>query len=80
MSEMKRVKIEYNGGAAYTAKVTDAETGADIPNVYRVDFSLDANADATDVKLYSYTPAVQVTANASIHKVCPHCGQEVNNG
>jgi len=30
MSELHRVKIEYNGGDARTAKVTDADTGKDI--------------------------------------------------
>ena len=80
MSEVNHVKIEYNGGHAYTAKVTDANTGEAIPGVYRVDFSLDAGkGEAPSVKLYSYLPVVSVTADASMHTVCPHCGQEVSN-
>ena len=83
MSEVKHVKIEYNGGHAYTAKVTDANTGEAIPGVYRVEFSLDAGKDeAPSVNLYSYLPVVAgttVTTDASMHTICPHCGQKVND-
>lgn len=80
MSELRHVKIEYNGGHAYTATVTDASTGELIPGVYRVELSLDAGKDeAPTVKLYSYLPVVAVTADASMHTVCPHCGQEVSD-
>lgn len=79
-AKLQRVKIEYDGGSVYNTKVTDADTGETIPNVYRVDFTLDASAkDVPTVVLHTYLPAISVTAAASIHEVCPCCGREVNN-
>jgi hypothetical protein len=80
VSELKRVKIDYNGGPAWGAKVTDAETGELIPNAYRVEFVLDANSGETpQVKIYAFAPIADVIGDASIHKICPHCGQEVSD-
>jgi hypothetical protein len=80
MSELRKVKIEYDGGAPYGAKVTDADTGETIPSVYRVDFTLDASDKGVPVvTLYSYMPIINVIAHASIHEVCPYCNQEVSN-
>lgn len=73
-----RIRIEYDGKSpAYMARVTDAETGADIQHVKSVDLRLDA-ADGGLVptaRLEIYLPIVDIEVTAEVTMICPCCGQ-----
>ena len=74
---MKRVHITNEGQAAWLTKITDAETGEDIPNVQRVDLSFDCRAKEAPIAIiYSMLPKVDVVVNAQVRHVCPYCGRE----
>jgi hypothetical protein len=80
MSEEKktqRVKIEYDGGPAYMARVTDADTGELIPGVFQADIHINV-AKSPYAVLHSHMPVTNVTIDdLEIHTHCPLCGQEV---
>jgi hypothetical protein len=66
-SSMRKIKITHDGkGRACDGLITDAETGALIHNVSRVDITLDANEAAARAVLHIDNVALDFTANAEI--------------
>lgn len=76
-----RIRIEHDGKSpAYMARISDAETGAEIQYVKSVELRLDA-ADSgliPTAHLEIYMPIVELEAAAEVTMVCPCCGQFVD--
>lgn len=69
----RKVRIQSDGTAAGTT-VTDAETGALIPDILEVRFNVKAGAPAT-VELVIAAPRVDLGAEAWFEVGCPACGR-----
>ena len=76
MADTIKIRIQYDGGPAHAAKITDAETGAQIEGAFRV--VLDANNGLPSATLYTYQPIVDVTTNATVLALCPNCQKLLN--
>lgn len=76
MADRRRIKISYDGGAVYGAKIVDTETGQDIPNVTKVTFNLDMKEKLPLAVIWTALPVVDVVVDAEVHTHCPLCGQE----
>ena len=75
----RRVRIVNDGGPGYATKITDAETGQHIDNVFHIRL---VDIDVKDVPraiLWTYTPVVDVVAYADIVDCCKYCGQQKPN-
>jgi hypothetical protein len=74
------VKIEYEGGSGYTAKVTDLRTGEMIQNVTRAVITIDADATHPVAHLTVYPAAFNLQMMAVIDEVVadPTEGAEAN--
>lgn len=70
---MKYVKIQYHGGDGRHVYVTDAATGREIPRVFRVEMTLDAEDDVPVARLYTYAPLIDVELPATFVQVCSCC-------
>lgn len=71
-----RVRIQHDGGMAYNAHVTDAETGKEISHVKAVELRLDASEKQPAIAhLEVYMPVIDVTVDAEVTTLCPYCGR-----
>jgi hypothetical protein len=76
-----KVRIQNDGQAAYFTKITNAETGEDIPMVQRVKLVYDARDRASHPPRAILTvayPLVDIIVDAEIKHVCPYCGHPVD--
>ncbi len=71
---MKRVRIASEDTVGYKARVTDADTGESIDNVFRVEIDFNANQLIT-AKLTCYSTVLDLIADAEIQHICPCCGK-----
>lgn len=74
---MARIRIESDGSYGCNAKVTNMETGELIPHMKEVIVSIKAGTQRPTATLAINVPVVDVVAEADIHTICPHCGQEI---
>lgn len=65
------VKISCPSGDYVGAEVTDGE-GKGIAGAYRAEITLQVG-ERTKATIYCHSPSVDVLADATIVKVCPHC-------
>lgn len=73
LSKQKRVRIVYEGdNAPFSTKITDAETGEEMPGIFKAVVLFDASAVPQAI-LSMYAPVVDVTLDASIVHHCPYC-------
>lgn len=71
----KRVRIVNDGQPSYMTKITDAETGKDIPNVIAIAIDLDVKNPVVEAVVTTVMPTVDIIADATIEQVCPCCGR-----
>lgn len=71
----KRVRIVNDGQAAYMTKITNAETGEDIPHVLDININIAANKPMPSAVIITAMPIVDVIVDAVIRQVCPCCGR-----
>ena len=72
-----RVRIEHDGNSpSYNAKITDAETGAEIQHVKSAELRLDADRGGLIPRVYLevYAPLIDIIADAEVKHICPCCG------
>lgn len=69
----RRVRVQNDGYAGYTTRVTDVDTGQDIGNVYHVKVvDIDVH-DTPRVLMWAHNPIVDVVGVAETINVCPLC-------
>ena len=71
-----KVRIQNDGKPGYFTRVTDAETGEEL-HINLVHLEIDVKSRipyAQFVSLFS-APAMDIVADASITRICRHCGQ-----
>ena len=72
---MKRVKIVNPGGPAHLTEVTDAETGAKVENVARIDLSIVPVKEPIKAVITVNDPVIDLVADAKFKRICPCCGR-----
>jgi len=70
---LRRVRIQNDGGPGYNTKITDADTGQPIDNVYHVKVVDIGVRDNPRVLLWAHNPVVDITGVAETTNVCPLC-------
>lgn len=73
---MKRVRIYNDSGKGYLTKVTNLETGEDIPNVTGISLSIEPRREIR-ATIETALPVVDVVAMADLSTKCPLCHQHV---
>lgn len=76
----RKIKIEYAGGPARNANITDAETGETIEGIQRCYLTLDA-LDYPRAELYVSEPALSIKMEADVYgQSCRWevCGDKAN--
>jgi len=71
-----RVRIESSDGIFYNTRVTDLDSGANIPFVYAYEFRLGGDSHTGNKVTLTCIAAVDVVAEASFRLLCPGCFQD----
>ena len=69
-----KIRITNDGQPGYATRITNAETGEEIPNVMRVQLDLSVTGDVPKALLIIALPVLDVIADADTLHVCPCCG------
>lgn len=75
---LRKVRIQNDGRPGYAARITDAETGQPIDNIYHakvVDIDV---RDNPRILLWAYSPVIDVVGGAETTDVCPLCKAQKN--
>lgn len=70
-----KVRITNTDGKGYTTKITNAETGEDIPGVFRMVLIPAGHAITAQIDAYA---DVDIIADAEVRHICPGCGRPVD--
>lgn len=73
LKSLRRVRIQNDGRPGYATRITDAETGQPIDNIYHakvVDIDV---RDNPRILLWAYSPVIDVVGDAETTEVCPLC-------
>ena len=72
----RRIRIVNDGGPGYATRITDADTGEHIDNIFHIRLvDIDVH-DLPRAILWAHMPVVDVIANAEVIECCPYCGQQ----
>jgi hypothetical protein len=72
----RRVRIQNEGGPGYVTKITDADTGEFINNLFHARIvDLDVN-NVPRAILWAHMPAIDIIAHAKVFEICPYCKQQ----
>lgn len=69
-----KVRITNDGQHGYATRITNVETGEEIPHVMRVQLDLSTTGDVPKALLVIALPVLDVIADADTLHVCPCCG------
>jgi hypothetical protein len=70
-----RLRIQYDGGPAHAARITDVNTGATLEGVFSV--SLDASKSLPEAVIKVYQPVVDIETDATMINVCAACQRQI---
>src|SRR5882762_7335090 len=70
---LRRVRVQNDGGPGYNTKITDADTGQPIDNIYHVKVVDIGVRDNPRVLLWAHNPVIDITGVAETINVCPLC-------
>jgi hypothetical protein len=70
----KTIRIQNDGEPSHMTKVIDVETGTLLPHVLSVDISISVGQMYPLATLVMSQPEIDVTVQAAIEHMCPHCG------
>lgn len=74
MSDKKRVRITNDGQPSWLTKITNAETGEEIPRIRNITIRMN-NDLIPSAYITTEMPIVDVVVDAEIKQVCPCCGR-----
>src|SRR5579859_4649256 len=70
---LRRVRIQNDGDPGYNTKITDADTGQSIDNIYHAKIVDIGVRDNPRILLWAHNPVVDITGVAETTHVCPLC-------
>lgn len=75
---LRKVRIQNDGKPGYATRITDAETGQPIDNIYHAKVvDIDVH-DVPRVLLWAHSPVIDVVGDAETVDVCPLCKARKN--
>jgi hypothetical protein len=75
MADTIKVRIEYNGGPGYAARIVDADTGALIEGAFQLFINAEDGPPVATILAHAYE--LDITTNARVIKVCPECRRNI---
>lgn len=72
----RRVRITNDGGPGFCTQITDADTGQPIDKVFHIRLVDIGVQDLPKAILWTYSPVIDVIANAEIVEQCLYCGAQ----
>lgn len=78
LKPFRRVRIQNDGKPGYATRITDAETGQSIDNIYHAKMvDIDVH-DNPRILLWAYSPVIDIVGDAETVEVCPLCKARKN--